>query len=196
MSEWISRQPVPYGPLYRHNICLLQQKKIFKEIMRDFTIRWNFPNCIESADAQSIRIHCPLDSGCQYFNYEQCHSFVLQAVVDANLHFLTVDIGAYSKQSDGGVFRYSAPYQSLETWSLKFSEDTVLPHSQIILPHIFVGDEAYPLTACLMKLYSRRTLDRSKGIFNYRLPRAQSVVESAFRICASKWRILDKAIET
>jgi len=28
---------------------------------------------------------------------------------------------------------------------LKFSEDTVLPQNQIILPHIFVGDEAYPL---------------------------------------------------
>jgi len=79
---------------------------------------------------------------------------------------------------------------------LKFSEDTFLPHSQITLPNTFVGDEAYPLTTYLMKLYSRRTLERSKAIFNYRLSRAHRVVESAFRICASKWRILDKAIET
>ena len=47
-----------------------------------------------------------------------------------------------------------------------------------------------------MKPYSRRTLDRSKAIFNYRLSRAQRVVESAFGICASKWRILDKVSET
>jgi hypothetical protein len=33
---------------------------------------------------------------------------VLQAVVDANLKFVTVDIRAYGKHSDGGVFRYSA----------------------------------------------------------------------------------------
>jgi len=61
-------------------------------------------------------------------NYEQYHSIVLQAVVDANLKFVTVDVGAYGKQSDGGVFRNSALYQSLETRSVQVSEDTVLPH--------------------------------------------------------------------
>ena len=75
-------------------------------------------------------------------------------------------------------------------------EDTVLLHSKVTLPHIFVGDKAYPLTTYLMKLYSRRTLDKSKAIFNYRLSRARRVVESAFGICASKWRILGKVIET
>jgi len=47
-----------------------------------------------------------------------------------------------------------------------------------------------------MKPNSRRTSDRSKAIFNYRLLHAQRVIECAFGICASKWRILDKAIET
>jgi hypothetical protein len=51
-------------------------------------------------------------------------------------------------------------------------------------------------TAYLIQPYSRRTLDRSKAIFNYRLSRARLVAESAFGICASKRRILDKAIET
>jgi hypothetical protein len=105
-----------------------------------------------------------------------------------------VDVGASGKQSDGGVFR-NALYHSLETRSFKMSEDTVLPHSEITLNHIFVGAEAYLLTAYLIQPYSR-TLDRSKTIFNYRLSRAPRVVESALAICASKWGILDKAIET
>jgi len=49
--------------------------------------------------------------------------------VDANLKFLTVFIGGYGKQNDGGVFRNSALYQSLEKRSLQFPEDTVLPLS-------------------------------------------------------------------
>jgi hypothetical protein len=69
--------------------------------------------------------------------------------VDADLKFVTVDVGAYGKQSDG-VFRNSAVYQSLETRSLQLPEDTVLPHSEITLPHIFVGDEACLLTTYLI----------------------------------------------
>ena len=70
--------------------------------------------------------------------------------MDANLKFVTVDVGAYGKQSDGEVFRNSAQYQSLETRSLQVPEDTVLQHSEITLPHIFVGDEAYLLTTYLI----------------------------------------------
>ena len=70
--------------------------------------------------------------------------------MDANLKFVTVDVGAYAKQSDGRVFPNSSLYQSLEKRSLQVPEDTVLPHSEIILPHIFVGDEAYLLTAYLI----------------------------------------------
>jgi hypothetical protein len=72
-----------------------------------------------------------LNSGSQHFNYKQYHSIVLQAVLDANLKFVTVDVGAYGKQSDGGTLRNSALYQSLETRSLKVPEDRVLPHGEI-----------------------------------------------------------------
>ena len=88
-----------------------------------------------------------------------------------------MEVGAYGTHTDGGVFRYSALYQRLETRSLKLPEDTVLPNNEITLPHVFVGDEAYPLTTYLMYPYSRRTLDISKAIHNYRLSRARRVVE-------------------
>jgi hypothetical protein len=70
--------------------------------------------------------------------------------VEANPKFVTVDVVAYGKQRDGGIFRNSALYQSLETRSLQVPADIVLPHSEITLPHIFVGDEAYLLTIYLI----------------------------------------------
>ena len=70
--------------------------------------------------------------------------------MEENLKFATVAVGAYGKQSDCGVFRNSALYQSLETRSLQVPEDTVLPHSEITLPHIFVGDEVYLLITYLI----------------------------------------------
>jgi hypothetical protein len=78
---------------------------------------------------------------------------------------------------------------------MKLPEDTVLPHSEIALPQVFVGDESYPLITYLMKPYSIG-LYKSKAMFNYRLSRAQQVVECVFGIFASKWRILGKAIDT
>ena len=107
--------------------------------------------------------------------------------MDANLKFVTVGVGACDKQRDGEVFRNSALYQRLEPRSLQVSEDRVLSHGEITLTHIFGGDEAYLLT---------RTLDSSKAVFNCRLSLPRRVVESAFGICASKWRILEKTIET
>jgi hypothetical protein len=75
-------------------------------------------------------------------------------------------------------------------------EGTLLLQREILLPHIFVGDEAYPLTVYTMKQYSRRAIDRSEAIFNYSPSRARLVVEWAFGICASKWKILEKAFDT
>ena len=49
-----------------------------------------------------------------------------------------------------------------------------------------------------MKPYPRKQLQNAdeKSQFNYRLSRARMVIECAFGICAAKFRVLLKAIET
>ena len=42
-------------------------------------------------------------------------------------------------------------YRSLETRIYQLSENTVLPLSETALPRVFVGDEAYRLTAYITK---------------------------------------------
>lgn len=57
-----------------------------------------------------------------------------------------------------------------------------------------MGDEAFPLMDNLMKPFSRKTLNEEQAIFNYRLSRARRIVENAFGILASRFRILLREI--
>lgn len=171
-------------------------KEDFKSIANDYYNIWNFPNCIGSIDGKHIRVICPSHSGSMFYNYKQFFSIVLQGLVDANYKFINIDVGAYGKQSDGGTFRSSALFLYLSEGRLHIPEDSTLPNSEITVPFVIIGDEAYPLLTNLLKPYNRQQLNADKECFNARLSRARRTVECAFGIINSKWRILNKPIET
>jgi hypothetical protein len=163
----------------------------------EFFQRWNFPNCIGSIDGKHIRLKCPSNSGSMYYNYKQYYFIVLQAVADARYRFIGMDVGAYGKQSDGGIFRRSSFYHLLNSNNFNMPDDKELPLSDVKLPFVMLGDEAYPLRSYLMRRpFPRRQLTESKRVFNYRLSRGRRVVESAFGILAATWRILNRPMET
>lgn len=168
---------------------------MFESIANDFQNKWNFPNCVGCIDGKHIRIRCPSNSGSMYYNYKQYFSEVLQAVSDANYRFICVDIGAFGKQSDGGIFANSSLYAHLQNKSLNIPKDKPLPQSNLVLPHVFLGDEAYPLKTYLMKPYPKRDLQEEEEVFNYRLSRARRIVECAFGILTAKWRVLKRDME-
>jgi hypothetical protein len=60
-------------------------------------------------DGKYLGIIYPPNSCSQYFNCIQYHTVILQAVMDANIKFITVAVGEYGKQSKG-MFSYTQLY--------------------------------------------------------------------------------------
>ncbi|XP_018360100.1 PREDICTED: uncharacterized protein LOC108759253 [Trachymyrmex cornetzi] len=117
------------------------------------------------------------------------------AICDANYKFIWVDIGDYGSNSDGEVWANSNLGQSLESGTADIPLPKTLSGTTTILPCALVG-EAFPLKPYLMRPYPRRSLTSdSQRIFNYRLSRARRIIENAFGILVSRWRILRKSIQ-
>jgi hypothetical protein len=139
-------------------------KEMLLSASNEFYQRWNFPNCIGSIDGKHIRLKCPPNSGSMYYNYKQYYSIVLQALAGARYRFIAIDVGAYGKQSDGGIFRRSSLYQLLNGNNFNIPDDKELPLTDVKLPFVILGDEAYPLLSYLMRPFPRRQLTESKRV--------------------------------
>ena len=62
------------------------------------------------------------------------------------------------------------------------------------IPHICVGEDAFPLTSYMMKPYSQIGLTEEKRIFNYRLSRCRRISENAFGFLGNRWRVFRSRI--
>lgn len=119
----------------------------------------------------------------------------MMAVSNANYEFMMVDVGINGRISDGGVISYTKFGQALADNTLRIPEPTQLPNSQKILPFVFLGDDAFGMTANFMKPYPQAALiNVERRIFNYRLSRARRVIENTFGILVSRFGVLQKPI--
>lgn len=168
----------------------------FKQIASDYERMWDFPNCIGSIDGKHVRIKCPAHSGSMFFNYKKFFSVHLQGITDARYKFITIDVGDYGRRSDSGVFMETGVYHHLENNSFNVPPPKPLPGTNEHVPHVFLGDQGYPLKEYLMRPYpTMNNIDPEKENFNYRLSRARRSVECAFGILVSKWRCLKTELQ-
>ncbi|KAM4526269.1 uncharacterized protein V3H82_000654 isoform 2-T2 [Fundulus diaphanus] len=168
---------------------------MWEEVAKGFWEKWSFPNCLGAIDGKHILIQKPPRSGSQDFLYKKTFSVVLLALVDADYRFRVIQVGDFGRASDGGVYAGSALGIGMDRGTLHVPPKGPLPGAaDVDVPYVMVGDGAFPLKPYLMRPYPEHNLTDRKQIFNHRLSRARMVVENAFSILASRWRVLYRRI--
>lgn len=166
-------------------------------ISQRFLQRWNLPNCIGAIDGKHIRMKKPINSGSSYFNYKDYFSTHLMACADAEGSFTSIDVGDYGRNSDSGVFRNSSLGQALYNNTLNIPEPSPLPGEEEFgqsFHYYFAADEGFPLSTNILRPYNNRVLNNNRRIFNYRLSRGRKIVECAFGMLVSKFRVFETPI--
>ena len=166
----------------------------WKGISDGFYKQWNFPNCLGAIDGKHVVMQAPRGAGSTFFNYKGTHSIVILAVCNAYYRFILVDVGDAGRHSDGGVLSQSTFGQALESHSLPIPSSRALPGTNIEVPFVFVGDEAFPVRTNMLRSYPGRNLAERAAIFNYRLSRARRTIENSFGVLAARWRIFRRSI--
>jgi len=95
------------------------------------------------------------------------------AVVDSKYKFITVDIGGYGSNSDGGIWKSSKFGRAFDNGKVDIPHPKRLPGSEMIAPHVILGDAAFQLKPNFMRPFPGKALDNSRRIYNYRLSRAR-----------------------
>ena len=101
------------------------------------------------------------------------------------------------KKSDGEILQNSTFGKKLNSNKLKLPPNKPLPNTTESLPHVFIGDEAFPLSNNILRPYPREQTrtDLSKKVFNLRLSRARKVVECAFGMLTQRFEIYQKRMK-
>ena len=72
-------------------------------------------------------------------------TFTLLALVDANYNFIAVNVGAFSKDSDGGILAKSKMGKAIFENKLNIPSTQFFPGTDVSAPCVILEDEAFPL---------------------------------------------------
>ena len=168
----------------------------WKELDREFRIRWSVPHhALGALDGKHVALKKPKNSGALYHNYKGFFSIVMLALVDGQYKFRWVDAGTAGSCSDAQIFNACQLKRRVEDGRIGFPDPAPITQGGRDVPYFILADDAFALKSWLMKPYGRRMLTREERIANYRISRGRRVVENAFGILVSRFRVMLTTIE-
>lgn len=138
------------------------------------------PGIIGAIDGCHIPIKCPPHNAVDYYNRNNYHSVILQAVCNDRKEFTDIFVGAPGRIHDARVFR------NRDLYALLTGDNPPLNENEHLL-----GDSAYPLLPSLLKPYrDNGHLNNVQTRFNTRMSSVRSLIEQAFGLLKCKFRRL------
>ena len=137
----------------------------------------------------------PKNTGALFHNYKGFFSIVMLALVDGQYKFRWVDAGTAASCSDAQIFNASQLKRRIEDGRIGFPDPAPITQGGQDVPYFILADDAFAVKTWLMKPYGRRMLTRKERIANYRISRGRRVVENAFGILVSRFRVMRTTIE-
>ena len=137
----------------------------------------------------------PKNTGALFHNYKGFFSIVMLALVDGQYKFRWVDAGTAGPCSDAQIFNASQLKRRIEDGRIGFPDPAPITQGGQDVPYFILADDAFAVKTWLMKPYGRRMLTREERIANYRISRGRRVVENAFGILVSRFRVMRTTIK-
>ena len=121
------------------------------------------------------------------------HSINCQAICDAYGRFTNVEVKWPGSVHDARVFATSNVQKKFSSGIFPIFYKELIPNREC-LPHLLLGDPAYPLLPYLMKEYDN-CYSNEQLIFNQILRSARNQIECAFGRLKARWRMLMRPLD-
>ncbi|KAJ8704051.1 hypothetical protein PYW07_013345 [Mythimna separata] len=155
---------------------------------------FSFPHCVGALDGKHVPIWAPSHTGPEDMNYHGSYSMVLLTLVDSNYSFMYADV-VQSQNTDSKVFNESDLWLNINTENLNLPPYSPLLGDETNMPYIFVTDGALALERHIMNPFpGHHDSESSESIYNQLVAQSHSVVDNAFGVLSSVFKVLLKPI--
>ena len=168
-------------------------RKEIEDAINGFLIKCGYPMCLGALDGSHINIKPPLGSETDYYNYKKFYSVILLAMVNSDLAFTYVNIGAPGRCNDSSVYSRSTLPDVIKN---SVYEDYYTMINGVKVRSHMVADSAFALDKTVIKPFPEHPdMSRQERVFNYRLSIGRSSIERAFGMLKNRFRLLHKRME-